>query len=149
MKILLLTKNNPVEIIDVVRRLNNHFNNMEKCIVVSPQLTAWMVEEAKGYPYMLVYYNAIKIVEKNKDELASKAENFIMVGTTDMASKSWYDIIVGIDNPDIEDYTDFPQENNVDHINCFSLKHADVIFNDFSELLTFLYKVMENKNELQ
>ena len=98
---------------------------------------------------MLVYYNAIKIVEKNKDELASKAENFIMVGTTDMASKSWYDIIVGIDNPDIEDYTDFPQENNVDHINCFSLKHADVIFNDFSELLTFLYKVMENKNELQ
>lgn len=149
MKILLLTKNNPVEILDIVRRLNEHFNNTKKVLCVSPQLVAWMVEEAKGIPYSLVYYSAIRQVEKQKDYIASTTENFIMVGTTDSSTKIWYDVIVGLDNKNIRDYTDFPQEYNTDNISCFKMKNADVVFEDFKELLVFLYKIMENnKNDL-
>lgn len=148
MKILILTKNNPIEILHTVERVYNTVSNkMEHLTCVSPQVTSLMIEESKGYPYLETFYVAIKTFEKLKEELAHKTEHFVVVGCVPKDSRFWYDAVIGLDNIDIQDYPVKTIPNNVDNIKLCKLSDADVVFNDFEELRIFLKKATQEKKE--
>lgn len=151
MKILVLTKNNPIEILDTVQRIyNNLGNNLKHMTCVSPQVTSLMIEEAKGYPYLETYYTSIKTFEKLKDDMASGSTHFIVVGYVPKSTKYWYDAVVGLDNNSIEDYPIKKIPNNVDNLELFKLSDAEITFNDFETLRIFLKKAtQEKRDELQ
>lgn len=87
MKILVLTKNNPVEIVDVTNRIRQRFMyNEKKFFCDSPQIVAWELEEMKGIPYTVAFYPAIKTFEARKEMINELVDVFITVGTTDKKS---------------------------------------------------------------
>ena len=146
MKILVLTKNNPVEVLNTVQATRNKFyNDNLKFFCDSPQLIAWEIEEKKGIPYTMAFFPAIKIFEKNKDLIADKMDVFITVGTTNKDSESWYDVIVGLDNFDIKDYTQF--DSSVYKCKCYNLKDSDIHFDTIDELLFFINKIVRIKDK--
>lgn len=147
MKILVLTKNNPIEILSTVERIYNALGNkLDYMTCVSPQVTSLMIEEAKGYPYLETYYTTIKVFEQKKDEISKNCQHFIVVGRVPNNTKYWYDAVIGLDDPNISDYPIKTIPNNVDNIELFTLKDADITFNDFETLRIFLKKAtQENK----
>lgn len=149
MKILVLTKNHPVEIVDVVNRIRNRFfNDKLKFFCDSPQLVAWELEEKKGIPYTYAFFPAIKTFEKNKDIIANAVDVFITVGTTDRKSETWYDVIVGLDNFEIDNYSKF--DTSIYSCTCYKLKEGDIRFDTIEELLFFIDKMAHkvNNNEV-
>lgn len=137
MKILVLTKNNPVEIVDVVERIRQRFyNDKLKFFCDSPQLVALEIEAKKGIPYTYGFFPAIKTFEKTKDEIANVVDVFITVGTTNRKSEVWYDVIVGLDNFEIDNYSKF--DTSVYSCTCYKLKESDIKFDTIDELLTFI-----------
>lgn len=149
MKILLLTKNHPVEILDVIQSIHGHFQNTEEVTCISPQGVALMVEEAKGFPYLSVFYPALHQVVTQKEELSSKTKNLIVVGTIDKGSRKWFDVIIGLNTKDIQNYKDFDEDFNTYGYKCMTLKDADIVFETKQELLFFLNRIVRIKNEIQ
>ena len=145
MKILVLTKNNPVEVLNTVQAIRNKFyNDNLKFFCDSPHLIAWEIEEKKGIPYTTAFFPAIKIFEKNKDLIADKVDVFITVGTTNKDSITWYDVIVGLDNFDIKDYKQF--DTSIYQCQCYTLKDSDIHFDTINELLFFINKIVRIKD---
>lgn len=148
MKILVLTKNNPIEILHTVERIYNTVSNkLNHLTCVSPQVTSLMIEETKGYPYLETYYSAIKTFEKLKDQMATCTTHFIVVGYVPKNTRFWYDAVVGLDNKDIEDYPLQKIPNNVDNIELFKLSDSEILFEDFETLRIFLKKATQEKKE--
>lgn len=141
MKILVLTKNNPVEIVDVVNKIRSAiYYDEKKCFCDSPQMVAWELEEMKGIPYLYGFFPAIKTFEKNKEQFYDAVDVFITVGTTDINSADWYDVIVGLNNPEIQDYYNF--DTSIHQCDLFTLKNADIKFDTTNELLFFIRKLI-------
>lgn len=147
MKILVLTKNNPVEILHTVERIYSSVSNgnMKHMTCISPQVVALMVEEAKDYPYLEVFFSALRTFENQKEDISTKCNNLIVVGTVPISTRYWYDAVVGLDNEEIEDYPAKSIPNNIDNISLMELKHADVTFNNFETLRIFLKKAIQEK----
>lgn len=151
MKILVLTKNHPTEITNIVERIYGTVigNNTENIVCASPQVTSLILEESKGIPYLESYYTAINTFEKLKDELSDKRKHFIVVGRVPKNTRFWYDAIVGIDNKAIADYPIKSIPNNINNTELFKLDDSEVLFRDFAELRIFLKKATQEKeNEL-
>ncbi len=149
MKILVLTRNNPVEINYTVNRIRNYFyNDSLKVFCDSPQVVSLEIEAKNNIPYTFSFFPAIKTYEANKDNISSIVDVFITVGTTDVNSKSWYDVVVGIDSYDISNYKNF--DTSIYSCNYFTLKDAEIKFNNIDELLVFLNKIVRinNKNDI-
>lgn len=146
MKILVLTKNNPIEIADVTNRIRQRFMyNEKKFFCDSPQIVAWELEEMKGIPYTVAFYPAIKTFEARKEMINELVDVFITVGTTDKKSAGWYDVIVGLNNFDLKDYKEF--DTSIHSCECFTLKDSDMKFDEIGELLIFLSKMVELTGE--
>lgn len=150
MKILVLTKNNPIEIIDIVNKIRQHFYyDPKKFFCDSPQMVALELEQFKGIPYTIGFFPAIKTFENRKEEFNQLVDVFITVGTTDKASMPWYDIIVGLNNYELKNYSEF--DTSIYSCECFTLKDADMKFDDIKELLFFIDKIVRitgEKNEI-
>lgn len=149
MKILVLTKNNPVEITEVVQKIRNRFYFDDlKFFCDSPQAIALDIEQKKGIPYTFAFFPAIKTFEKNKEEISEAVDVFVTVGTTDVKSMSWYDVIVGLTNFEISNYKSF--DTSIYSCDYFTLKNADIKFDEIEELLFFINKIVRinNKNEV-
>lgn len=137
MKILVLTRNHPVEIQDIVTRIRDRFYyDKLKFYCDSPQSVALEMEECKGVPYTFGFFPAIKTFEKLKQEIADKVDVFITVGTTDRKSEIWYDVIVGLDNFEMDDYKKFDQ--SIYSCELYKLKESDIRFDTIEELLLFI-----------
>ena len=149
MKILVLTKNHPTEITNIVERIYGTVigNNTENIVCASPQVTSLILEESKGIPYLESYYTAINTFEGLKDELSDKRKHFIVVGRVPKNTRFWYDAIVGIDNKAIADYPTKSIPNNVYNIELFKLEDSEVLFRDFAELRIFLKKATQEKED--
>lgn len=150
MKILVLTRNHPVQILDVLNRIFTTVfnNNLEEGLCISPQATALMVEEVKGIPYRTAYYPALKVFEQQKEELSLKAPHMVVIGTVPVDSYAWYDAVVGLDDAEsIKDYNDFDEDFNTEHYKTLTLKDSDCIFNHFDELRYFLTKIIKITGE--
>lgn len=149
MKILVLTKNNPVEITEVVQKIRDRFYFDDlKFFCNSPQAIALDIEQKKGIPYTFAFFPAIKTFEKNKEEISNAVDVFITVGTTDVKSISWYDVIVGLTNFEISNYKSF--DTSIYSCDYFTLKNADIKFDEIEELLFFINKIVRinNKDEV-
>lgn len=146
MKILVLTKNNPIEIMDITNRIRQRFMyDGKKFFCDSPQIVAWELEEKKGIPYTVAFFPAIKIFEKQKDQINELVDVFITVGTTDKKSVGWYDVIVGLNNFDLKDYKEF--DTSIHSCEYFTLKDSDMKFDEIGELLIFLSKMVKLTGE--
>lgn len=146
MKILVLTKNNPVEILDITNRIRSYFMSHEKKIFCdSPQVVALEIEQMKGIPYTIGYYPAIKVYEGRKDMIYDAVDVFITVGTTDKKSAPWYDVIVGLNNYELKDYKEF--DTSIHDCEYFTLKDADMKFDEVNELLLFLNRMIKITGE--
>ena len=142
MKILVLTKNNPVEILDITNRIRSYFMSHEKKIFCdSPQVVALEIEQMKGIPYIIGYYPAIKVYEGRKDMINEAVDVFITVGTTDKKSLGWYDVVVGLNNFEIKDYKEF--DTSIHSCEYLTLKDADMKFDNINELLLFLNRMIK------
>jgi hypothetical protein len=150
MKILVLTRNHPVQIVDVVSRIYNTVigNNYKNAICISPQVAAMMVQESKGVPYQQAYYPALQAFEDKKDTYAAAAKHFIVVGTVPNDSKTWYDAIVALDDAEsIKDYSDFDNDFNTRHYTMCNIADGDILFKHFDELRYFLVKMIQEKKD--
>lgn len=146
MKILLLTRNNPIEITNIVQRIYETIcNRLEIMTVVSPQVVALMVEEAKGYPYLETYYSAVRTVEKEKENMTKQTKVLVVVGSVPRSSRIWYDAVVGLDDENASDYPIKTIPNNTDKVEMMNVKEADVIFNDFEQLRIFLTRIVNKE----
>ena len=144
-----MTKNHPIEALSLYRQMNDYFSGDKDTTILCPQALALLIEEVKGYPYREIFYPAFNQIEEQKDEIASKHKNVIIVGSAPTSSRAWYDIIVGIDNKDIKDY-DYDEDFNIHHYEFMKLKSADVIFETEQEIMFFINKMMriEKENEI-
>lgn len=141
MKILILTKNNPVEISYVTQRLQTYFfANKRKVYCDSPQVVALEIEKSKKLPYLYTFFPAIKAYRNCQDEISNVVDDFITVGTTDRKDVGWYDIIVGINSEEIQDYVKF--DTSIHSCDYFKLKDAEIMFDNIDELITFLRKII-------
>lgn len=148
MKILLLTKNNPIEITNTIQRIYETVcNRMEILVAISPQVVALMVEEAKNYPYLEVFHSAVRAVEKEKEDIAKSTKVFIMIGSVPRSSRLWYDAIVGLNDDNISDYPLNTIPNNVDNVEMMTVKEADITFDDFEQLRIFLTRIVKRETE--
>lgn len=144
-----MTKNHPIEALNVYRQINGYFSGDKDTTILCPQALALMIEEVKGFPYTEIFYPAFNQIEGQKDEIASKYKNVIVVGSAATSSRTWYDIIVGIDSKDINDY-EYDEDFNIHHYEFMKLKSADVTFETVEEMMFFINKMMriERENEI-
>lgn len=145
-----MTVDHPVQILDVTNRIFNTVlnNDLERGACVSPQTIALMVEEVKGIPYPVAYYPAMNTFENEKDEIASKVANLIVVGTVPDDTYAWYDAVVALDDAEsIKDYNNLDEDYNVNYYTTMSMKRAECTFNHFDELRYFLNKCIKLSGE--
>lgn len=134
----------------VYQRINGYFSGYQDTIALCPQAQALMLEETKGFPYLEIFYPSLNQIEKMKDEINSKYPNTIIVGTSATSSRAWYDVIIGIENPEIKDYKEFDEDFNINKYKLMTIKDADATFDDVEEALVFIKQVMrlEERNEI-
>lgn len=134
----------------VYQRINGYFSGYQDTIALCPQAQALMLEETKHYPYLEIFYPSLNQIEKMKDEINSKYPNTIIVGTSATSSRAWYDVIIGIENPEIKDYKEFDEDFNINKYKLMTVKDADATFDDVEEALVFIKQVMrlEERNEI-
>lgn len=147
--ILVLTKNHPVEIGDIVRQLYTALGGFDQKIFIgSPQITADEVAQAKKCSYLQTYYPAMRAYRK-VNEFAEKNDIsvIITVGAVDVHDLNSYDAIVGIDNPELQSYTEFDEDFNTDHAVSTTLKNSDIIFDNIEQLIHFLRVIIKNNEE--
>lgn len=151
LKIMIITNPHPVEIIDLMQSLYGNFVLADKRILVlSPQATALMIEEAKDIPYGGAFYPAITTNEHFRRAIKEEDYDlFIMLGTTDRATLPWYDVVLGFQEvhedgePILQPYTKIDEDFNVNKISCMELKDSDEVMNSKSELFSFLSKLLQ------
>lgn len=144
-KILVVTKNHPVEVTSVIKDIYESVATLNQRIFVGgPQFTAWQVSEMKNINYLDLYYPAIRAY-KNIENLATEDVDIaIIVGTGDIKDFFNYDAVVGINNKEVQDYTNFPEEMNHTNIETIKLSNCEIKFNNMNELLHFLRIVINN-----
>ena len=160
-KILVLTKDNPIETLDIMRRFYSSFAELDSnVVVVSLQFTAWQVQDAakkqgKEISYLDCFYSAVRTFKKINSFIKDDTNFLIVVGTVDKVDKYNYDAIIGINNGEIEDYPNYNEDTNTTNIKLLKLKDSDVSFNTIEEAIYFIRIIMERErreqreNELQ
>lgn len=142
-KFLIITKNHPIEVMDVMYKLYQSIGSIDMGIFIgSPQFTAYQTEQLKNIPYLEGYYPAVRAYKKIDEFASEEVHTCIIVGTADVADLLDFDIIVGYENPEIKEYTEFPEEFNTTNITCVDLRYSDIIFTKIEELIHFLRIVM-------
>lgn len=157
LNILVLTKNHPVEILDIVTRLYNSLGQLDAGIYIgSPQVIAQMVSQTKGVPYLQTYYPAMRSYRLATQFAADNGiDTIVTVGAVDIHDLNTYDAIIGIDNPEMEDYPFFDEDFNTDGAISTTLKQAELLFETVDEIIHFIRIVRKEKqkendeNELQ
>ena len=138
-KFLVITKNHPIEVMDVMNKLYEAVGNIDLGVFIgSPQFTAFQVEQIKKVPYMEGFYPAVRAYKKIDEFAGENVHTAIIVGTVDIEDLLDYDAIVGLDNPEIQDYKEFPQEFNTTNMTIADLRYSDIIFTKIDELIYFL-----------
>ena len=148
---MLITNPHPVEIIDLMQFLYEEIIGADpRILALSPQATALMVEEAKQIPYGGAFYPAITTVEHYRQTINEEDYDcFIMLGTSDRKTISWYDAVLGFQEiyedgePLLSLYTKIDEDFNVYKVECMTLEDADTILNTKRELSTFLRKLIQ------
>lgn len=157
LNILVLTKNHPVEILDVVYKLYNSLGQLDAGIYIgSPQVIADMVSQTKGIPYLQAYYPAMRSYRQaTKFAAKNNINTIVTVGSVDIHDLNNYDAIIGLNNPEVEDYTFFDEDFNTDGAISTTLKQAEILFDTIDEVIHFIRIVRREKlkesdeNELQ
>lgn len=154
LKLLIVTKNNPAEAMVVTRQLYESIGELNNRVFIgSPQFTAWQVSEVQNIPYLHAYYPALRAYKKIDDMAGSDIDVCITVGTADLKDFLNYNAVVGIENKEINDYKDFPEEFNTTNMTVIELKHCEIKFYNMNELIHFIkivinnYYRQEDKNE--
>lgn len=146
LNILVLTKNHPTEIIDVIDKLYSAFGQLDKGLFIgSPQASALMVSEQKNVPYLQTYYPAMRAYNK-VEEFAEQNQihTIVTVGAVDVHSLNKYNAIIGLKNDDLEDYKNFDEDFNTTNIKSTTLKSCDILFDTIEEVIHFIRIVMKN-----
>lgn len=151
LKIMLISNPHPTEIIDLMQTVYGNFvMGDQRILVLSPQATALMIEEAKQIPYGSAFYPAISTVEHFRQTIKEEDYDcFIMLGTTDKKTLSWYDVVLGFQEvfedgePVLGIYTKFDEDFNVYKVDYMRLEDADTIIDSKRELLSFLNKLLK------
>ena len=145
LKILVVTKNNPVEAMITTRQLYQAFGEMRSDIFIgSPQFTAWQVSEVQSIDYKDAYYPALRAYKKI-DSMTDESVNVcIIVGTADKKDFFDYNAIIGLKNKEIQDYVDFPEEMNTTKMEVLKLENCEIQFNTIEEVIHFIKVVISN-----
>lgn len=147
-KILVLTKDNPVEVIDTMGRFYTAFSELDPTILVcSPQYTAYQLEQAGKASYLEALYPAIRTFKKIDNFANSETEFIVVVGVIDKKDKYNYDAIIGIDNKDIEDYPYYNEDFNTTNIELTRVENSDIIFNTIEEAIYFIRIMIEHERK--
>lgn len=145
LKILVLTRNHPVEVIDVMRELYESIGALDNSIFIgSPQFTAYQVSQTKKIPYTDAYYPAIRAYKKIDDFANEDTSAIIVVGAVDRLDIFKYNAVIGLKNKEIKDYTEFPEEFNTTKLTTTVLENSDILFNNIEEVIHFIRIVINN-----
>lgn len=146
LKILVVTKNHPVEIITTAAAIHQAVGmGDEEVIVNSPQFIADMVSRTHNVPYTKTYYPALrayKNIEKYMEE--SNLKILITVGTVDTKDVLDYNAIVGLQNDEIQNYEVFDEDFNTTEMVVFPLEKVDIMFDKLDELIHFIRITINN-----
>lgn len=146
LKILVVTKNHPIEIGTVSATLHQAVGFGDHEVMVnSPQFIADMVAKNLNVSYLQTYYPALrayKNVEKYMEE--SNLDILVTVGTIDINDALGYDAIVGLKNDEISDYTSFDEDFNTTEITPIKLENVDILFEKMDELIHFIRLTIKN-----
>ena len=146
LKILVVTKNHPVEIMSVCAAIHQAVGMGDQEVVVnSPQFIADMVSKAKNVPYTKTYYPALrayKNIEKYMEEQNMKI--LITVGTIDKRDTLSYNGIIGLKNDEIADYDVFDEDFNTTNIEVLTLNQVDIMFDKLEEVIHFIRIAINN-----
>ena len=146
LKILVVTKNHPVEIVSTCAAIHQAVGMGDAEVVVnSPQFIAEMVSQVQNVAYTKTYYPALrayKNIEKYMEEQDMKI--LITVGTIDKKDALSYNAIVGLDNPEILDYDVFDEDFNTTAMEVMPLANVDIMFDKLDELIHFLRITINN-----
>lgn len=142
-KFLIITKNHPIGVIDLMYKLYQSIGSIDMGVFIgSPQFTAFQVEQIKGIPYMEAFYPALRSYKKIDEFAGDDVHTAIIVGTIDVEDLLDYDVIVGYEDPEVKEYTDFPEEFNTTEMKFVDLRYSDIIFTKVEELIHFLRIIM-------
>ena len=146
LKLLVITKNHPVEILTTCAAIHQAVGMGDKEVVVnSPQFIAEMVSQAQNVAYTKTYYPALrayKNIEKYMEEQDMKI--LVTVGTIDKRDALSYNAIVGLNNPDIQDYDVFDEDFNTTNMEVVPLNKVDIMFDKLDELIHFIRITINN-----
>ena len=146
LKLLVITKNHPVEILTTCAAIHQAVGMGDKEVVVnSPQFIAEMVSQAQNVAYTKTYYPALrayKNIEKYMEEQDMKI--LVTVGTIDKRDALSYNAIVGLDNPEIQDYDVFDEDFNTTNMEVVPLNKVDIMFDKLDELIHFIRITINN-----
>lgn len=146
LKLLVITKNHPVEILTTCAAIHQAVGMGDKEVVVnSPQFIAEMVSQAQNVAYTKTYYPALrayKNIEKYMEEQNMKI--LVTVGTIDKRDALSYNAIVGLDNPEIQDYDVFDEDFNTTNMEVVPLNKVDIMFDKLDELIHFIRITINN-----
>lgn len=147
-KILLLTKINPIEIYSVMMQLYRSEVATPDTIFFSSQYTSMLAAQSLKVPFQNVFYSGIRTWDSLKEETMANHPEYkmwVVVGSDDEKNRNYYDAILSLDNPDIEDYT-FDEEFNTTDIKVMTVKDGEVSFNNLDEVIVFI-KYMQKSLE--
>ena len=142
-KILLLTKINPIEVLDVMMRLYRGDCADSHTLFFSPQYTAMLASETTGGPFQEVFYSGLRVWETQKEKVLVSHPEFdivVVVGTVDKSTISWYDAVISLNNPDINDYV-MDEDFNTTHIKYLTTEDGEIKFNTLEEAEYFIKHV--------
>ena len=153
LKILVVTKNHPVEIMTTCAAIHQAVGMGDDEVVVnSPQFIAEMVSQAKNVAYTKTYYPALRAYKNVEKYMAENDMKILVtVGTIDIKDARSYSAIVGLQNDEIDSYTVFDEDFNTTDMVTFPLEKVDIMFDKLDELIHFLRITINNyrKGELQ
>lgn len=146
LKILVVTKNHPVEIVSTCAAIHQAVGmGDEEVVVNSPQFIAEMVSQAQNVAYTQTYYPALRAYKNIEKYMAeSNMKILITVGTIDMQDARDYSAIVGLQNDEISDYDVFDEDFNTTDMVVFPLNKVDIMFDKLNELIHFLRITINN-----
>ena len=174
-KILLLTKNNPIEIYSIMMylfRTNIYTDHKDSTLFFSPQYTAYLAvktsearKNGKYLKYQEVYFPAIDTWEKYKQSIIDEhhLKFLVVVGQVPASTRDWYDAILSVEPADdgVTDYTlDIDQSFNHDFsadlktklsetpkYTMMSTKDGEIKFANIREAYSFLAHVQKMAEE--
>lgn len=146
LKLLVVTKNHPVEILATCAAIHQAVGMGDAEVVVnSPQFIAEMVSQAQNVAYTKTYYPALRAYKNIEKYMAEQdMKILITVGTIDIRDARNYNAIVGLNNDDIDDYTVFDEDFNTTEMEVFPLNCVDIMFDKLDELIHFIRITINN-----